>query len=177
MTTRGKAAFRIRGAVLADLEALLALENASFTSDLLSRQRMRHWITAGNGILLVAESTAGPSPGAGRAGSKATQASRAKPALAGYCLFITRANSPVVRAYSLAIAKFARGNGLGGLLLKRAETLCRQLGHTAIQLEVAVSNSAAIALYGKLHYRIATTIPGYYEDGEDALRMRKHLKS
>jgi len=152
-------AYVIRKAVPADLDALLALENASFSSDLLSRRRLRHWITAANGILLVAEARPRPTP----------------PLLAGYILGFTRAGASSGRLYSLAIASAARGQGLATRLLQRAERECRQLGCSKVRLEVAQGNLGAIALYDKLGYVRSTAIPGYYENGEDAWRMQKPL--
>jgi len=152
-------AYVIRKAVPADLDALLALENASFTTDLLSRRRLRHWISADNGILLVAEARPRPKP----------------PQLAGYILGFTRAGASTGRLYSLAIARAARGQGLATRLLQRAERQCRQLGCTSVRLEVAQGNHGAIALYDKLGYVKTTSIPGYYENGEDAWRMQKAL--
>lgn len=167
---KGKTAFRLRKAALSDLDALLALEHASFTTDLLSRRRMRHWITATNGILLVADApaeTAAPSSTPTPVGGKAPRR------LAGYCLAMTRRNSPVARVYSLAIAAFARGHGLGSRLMLRAEKEGRLHGSAAMQLEVATHNAAALALYQKLQYEIIASLPAFYEDGGDAWRMRK----
>jgi ribosomal protein S18 acetylase RimI-like enzyme len=147
-------AVRIRRAVPSDLEALLALENATFTSDLLSRRRMRHWIGAGNGVLMVA--TSGDT-------------------LAGYCLAFIRRASPLARIYSLAIAPSARGQGLGIRLVRAVETACRKASCTRIHLEVAHGNKAALALYDKLGYVHARNLPGFYEDGQDAWRMEKAL--
>lgn len=152
-------AYVIRKAVPADLDALLALENASFTTDLLSRRRLRHWISAANGILLVAEARPRPAP----------------PQLAGYILGFTRAGTGTGRLYSLAIARAARGQGLATRLMQRAERACRQLGCTSVRLEVAQGNLGAIALYDKLGYVRTASIPCYYENGEDAWRMQKPL--
>lgn len=161
--------FRIRRAVPGDLDALLALEQASFKSDLLSRRSMRHWITASNGIVLVAYAPAALPAGA-------VPRNTAPRRLAGYCLAMTRRDSTVARVYSLAIARFARGCGLGRRLMLRAEKASRLLGSTAMQLEVATRNAAALALYGRLHYRTIAPLPGFYEDGGDAWRMRKEFR-
>lgn len=149
--------FLVRKAVPADLDALCSLENASFTTDLLSRRRLRHWIAAGNGILLVA-------------------VTRSKPqTLAGYILGFTRRGSDTGRFYSLAIAATARGQGLGGRLLQGAERECRRRGCKSVRLEVAQQNQVAIALYDKRGYVRTAGIAGYYEDGQDAWRMQKQL--
>ncbi len=147
-------ALRIRRATLSDLPALLALENASFAGDKLSERRMRHWIAAANAILLIAV---------------------ADSTLLGSCLVLTRADSPAARLYSIAISKAARGQGLGSKLLRKAESEARSQGSSAMRLEVAAGNSAAIGLYQKLGYSVFGRKRAYYEDGQDALRMMKPL--
>lgn len=145
---------RIRRAEPADLAALLALENASFTGDKLSERRMRHWIGAPNAILLTAYRGAD---------------------LLGSCLVLTRADSPAARLYSIAISKAARGQGLGSKLLRKAESLARENGSSSIRLEVAAGNLAAIGLYQKLGYSVFGRKAAYYDDGQDAIRMQKAL--
>lgn len=146
----------IRKANAQDLDALLQLEQSSFTSDLLSRRRMLHWIKAENGILLVAASSDN--------------------ALLGYCLGILRRNSSTARLYSLATAAAARGQGIGSMLIQHAEIEARTQGCTVLRLEVAESNAGALALYAKLGYVQFDFVPGFYEDGQNAVRMQKNLK-
>lgn len=160
MPANSDSAFRLRGIHLrpaqpSDLDALLALEYATFTSDLLSRRRMRHWIGADNGIFVVAVDKSG--------------------SLAGYGLVFTRRDSDSARAYSLAIAKSARGQGLGARLFRELEKRCRKAGFARMHLEVAHGNTAAIGLYEKLGYAKVRSIPEFYEDGKDAWRMEKAL--
>jgi ribosomal protein S18 acetylase RimI-like enzyme len=155
MTANSPPAFRLRPAQLSDLDALLALENATFTSDLLSRRRMRHWIGADNGIFVVAVDKSG--------------------IVAGYGLAFTRRGSDSARAYSLAIATAARGQGLGKRLFRELEKRSRQAGFARLHLEVAHDNTTAIALYEKLGYKRVRSIPEFYEDGKNAWRMEKAL--
>ena len=44
------------------------------------------------------------------------------------------------------------------------------------RLEVGTENAAARALYARAGYRVAEVLPGYYEDGTDALRLEKPLR-
>jgi len=148
------ASVRLRRAMASDLPALLVLENASFTDHKLNERRLRHWISAGNGILLLAMHGA---------------------TLLGACLVLRRADSRAARLYSIAISSAARGQGLGGKLLHRAEALARAEGCLSMRLEVSAGNHVAIGLYQKRGYRIFGRKPGYYEDGHDALRMQKIL--
>ncbi|MGB5098427.1 MAG: hypothetical protein WBN82_11005, partial [Porticoccaceae bacterium] len=48
-------------------------------------------------------------------------------------------------------------------------------GCTALTLEVRADNGAALELYRKLGFVEAGHLPGYYEDGAEALRMRLEL--
>jgi ribosomal protein S18 acetylase RimI-like enzyme len=153
-TRRTATDIRLRRAQPADLSALLALENVSFTGDKLSERRMCHWITAANAILLTAHSGT---------------------TLLGSCLVLTRADSTAARLYSIAISKAARGQGLGSKLLRKAEALARANGSRSMRLEVAAGNSAAIGLYQKLGYEVFGRKAAYYDDGQDAIRMAKQF--
>lgn len=154
MPNTSSAPVRIRLATMSDLDALLALENASFTGDKISARRMKHWITADNAILLVAS----------RSGE-----------LIGSCLALTRTDSSALRFYSLAVSKEARGQGLGGKLLRKGELLAAERGCHSARLEVSAANVAAIGLYQKLGYQVFGRKIAYYEDGQDAIRMQKLL--
>lgn len=149
------ASFCIRKACPGDLSALLELEQASFSSDLLSRRRLRHWIGADNGILLVAVGASGT--------------------VLGSCLVITRCNSRKARLYSIATAANARGRGLGAALLREAEQQARNRDCTQMFLEVAEDNRAALALYQREGYTQTGFLPHFYEDGRDALRLTKQI--
>lgn len=155
MPAKSPHAFHLRSARLSDLDALLALENATFTSDLLSRRRMRHWIGAENGIFIVAVD--------------------ASDGLAGYGLVFTRRDSHSARLYSLALAPSARGQGLGARIVAELESRARRAGFTHMHLEVAQANQPALGLYEKLGYARVRALPRFYEDGTDAWRMEKAL--
>ena len=117
---------------------------------------MRHWIGADNGIFVVAV-------------DKSDQ-------VAGYGLVFTRRDSDSARIYSLALARSARGQGLGARLVRELESRARKAGFTGMHLEVAHHNSAALALYEKLGYVRVRSIAAFYEDGKDAWRMEKKLR-
>jgi ribosomal protein S18 acetylase RimI-like enzyme len=158
MKTRTSTHFIVRKARPADFDQLMELETGSFSCERLSPRRMRHWITAPNGILLVAVPAADPQQ------------------VLGYCLAFTRSDSSVARAYSLAISPAARGKGLGRMLMESMAKASKRKGCSAVRLEVAKSNRIAIELYEKLNYSRFMSIPNYYEDGQDAWRMQKTLK-
>ncbi|HWK52731.1 MAG TPA: N-acetyltransferase [Hyphomicrobiales bacterium] len=148
----------IRPARPSDLDALCLLEQRSFSGERLSRARFRHWIEADNGLLLVAVEP-------GRGGE-----------LLGYALSLWRRQGRSARLYSIAIAPEARGRGLGRQLLEAAVRRLRRLGRERYTLEVARRNKVAIALYEGMGFGVFGEYPGYYEDGQDALRMCKRLK-
>ncbi|SDK45214.1 GNAT family N-acetyltransferase/peptidase C39 family protein [Microbulbifer yueqingensis] len=146
----------LRPATPADLAALHAIEQASFASDRLSRRRLRHWVTAENRVLLVAEDN-------GRE-------------LVGYVLVLLRRGTRLARLYSLAVTPAGRGRGIGRSLLEAAETAAREQGRLFMRLEVAEGNTAAIGLYEQLGYRAFGRYANYYDDRGDALRMQKRIR-
>lgn len=145
---------QFRYALLADLPDLLALEQASFSGDRLSRRRLLHWIQADNAFLLVAER---------------------EQRIVAYALVLLRKGQRLARLYSLAVAKEYKGQGIGRLLLQQAEIEAAQRGWQVMRLEVAENNHAAIALYESQAYRVFATYPDYYDDHQNALRMEKNL--
>jgi [ribosomal protein S18]-alanine N-acetyltransferase len=145
----------IRRAQLADLAALVALENAAFASDRLSQRSLRYYITAPSAALIVCERHR---------------------ALAGYSLVAFRKGSAAARLYSLAVDRDSRGLGLGLVLLKASEKAARARDATALHLEVRVRNRRAVALYEANGYRRTDRIEDYYEDGATALCYEKQLR-
>jgi [ribosomal protein S18]-alanine N-acetyltransferase len=144
----------LRWAQPEDLPALQALE-AGFPGDRLSPRQLRRHLDAGARLRVAVDDE-------GR--------------LLGYALVLRRSGSRLARLYSLAVAAAARGRGLGRALLGDAERLARQAGATALRLEVRCDNAAAIALYRGAGYRDDGRRAAYYEDGTDALRMRRGLE-
>jgi ribosomal protein S18 acetylase RimI-like enzyme len=93
---------------------------------------------------------------------------------AGHCAG-RRKRVKVGRLYSIATDPTAQGRGVGRLLLQACEAAAVQRECHDVSLEVRVSNLAAITFYERHGYRIVEELTGFYEDGTDALRMRKHL--
>jgi ribosomal protein S18 acetylase RimI-like enzyme len=143
----------LRPATVADLNNLLALEHAAFTTDRLSSRSLRRFIASPNAALIVAEDTG----------------------LAGYALVLFRPWSTVARLYSIAVTPRIAGRGVGALLLAAAEDAARQRGCDRMRLEVHVENAAALNRYRKSGYRQFGCHRGYYADGGDALRFEKRL--
>lgn len=140
--------------MLADLEALLALENQVFGTDRMSRRSFRRFLTCSRARLIVAARHGG---------------------IAGYALVLFHSRSAAARLYSIAVVPEATGQGAGSLLLAATEDAARVRGYASMRLEVSVSNAAAIACYRKAGYRIFGRRNNYYGDGGDALRLDKQL--
>jgi ribosomal-protein-alanine N-acetyltransferase len=74
---------------------------------------------------------------------------------------------------TIATAERARRRGIARALLSRMIEEGEVESVTACFLEVRVSNDPAIALYRSLGFEPDGTRARYYEDGEDALMMRR----
>jgi len=146
------AAIRIRRATLADLDALVALEQASFTTDHLSRRQYRQHLCSPTAIVLAAFESA---------------------ALLGKAIVFLRGDTDIARLYSIAVADAARGIGLGATLLAAAERAARSRGARRMRLEVRQDNAAAIRLYERRGYRRFGARPRFYEDGAPAWRYER----
>ena len=153
---RHSAPTRIRSAELADLDALVEIENRCFDSDRLSRRSFRHLLTRGRAATLVAESGG---------------------VVVGYVLVLFSHGTLHARIYSLAVDPAARGLGLGRDLVEAAEDAAKDQECSEIRLEVRKDNVEAIGLYESLGYRRFGVLADYYDDHEDALRYRKSLAS
>jgi ribosomal-protein-alanine acetyltransferase len=154
--THGAAEFVIRSGNESDLDAVYALECASFRTDQLSRRALRRFLKASHRPLLTARSS-------GR--------------IVGYVLISMTAHSASARVYSLAVDPGYARRGIGRELLRAAERYVRAHGRASLRLEVRYDNASAISLYQKLGYRNFGRYPGYYADGAEALRFEKTLGS
>ncbi|HEY8054491.1 MAG TPA: GNAT family N-acetyltransferase [Terriglobales bacterium] len=65
-----------------------------------------------------------------------------------------------------------RRQGLGEELMRAAEEHYRGRGASGMLLEAAVNNAGALAFYSRLGYRVERTLPGYYAEDLDGLRLR-----
>lgn len=144
----------IRRARASDLDALVELENGVFSGDRISERQLRHHL--------------------GSPGARILVATHGRDIVAAAVVFF-RAGSRIARLYSIAVAAWARGWGVGARLLAAAESSARRLGRTAIRLEVRTDNSAAHTLYERRGYRRFGLKKAYYEDGQDALCYEKAL--
>ena len=147
-------AISVREAADDDLDALVALECATFETDRISLAQWRRHVASDTACVLVA----GPR---GR--------------VDGAAVVLYRRNSRRARLYSLAVAETARGRGLAKALLAAAEMEALRRGCDLLVLEVRTDNPAAIALYEQRGYRRAARLPAFYEDGADGWRYTRGL--
>lgn len=150
-----RSGIRVRLAAPADLDALLALEQASFSGDRMRRAQFRRHLLSDSALVLVAE--AGGSD------------------LLGSALVLFRRGSRTARLYSIARRIEARGTGVGAVLVAAVERAARARGCTRLRLEVRLDNAAARKLYQRLGFVAVADLPAYYEDASDGLRYEKTL--
>ena len=148
-------ALAVRRARKSDLEAIAAVENLSFDVDRFSRSALKRLLAVMTADCRVAEID-------GR--------------VAGYVAILFRAGTLVARIYSIAVDPAYRGRGVAQGLIAAAEQAARSRGARSLRLEVRASNKAALSLYERAGFTFLERKPGYYQNGEDALRLEKHLE-
>ena len=141
----------------ADLDALVALEHAAFSSDRAERRALRHAIRSETMDVLVA------------------LIDDDGPVLVGAAVMERRRRSRIARLVSIAVAPNRGGLGLGGLLLDAAEARARAMGCDRLRLEVRADNGAGIRLYDRRGYTRFAVRADYYEDGMEAWRYERRL--
>jgi ribosomal-protein-alanine N-acetyltransferase len=146
----------IRKADLSDLDTLVAFENHCFTQDLMSRKSFYELLKKNSSDILIAE---------------------INNQIAGSATLFFRKNSTVARVYSIAVDTQYHGKGVAVELYTALENAAIKRGCTEIMLEVRIDNPRAIHFYKKHHYETFATYTKFYEDGTDALRMKKILTS
>ncbi|MEP9388898.1 GNAT family N-acetyltransferase [Mesorhizobium sp. KR9-304] len=144
----------IRRARASDVDALLAIENAVFQTDRLSRQSLRRLIGRPSATVLVAD-----------IGGE----------VAGYCIVLLRAGSATARLYSVSTAPDMAGQGIGRALVQAAEAAAVAEGKRFLRLEVRQDNTRAVSIYERAGFRRIGSKSDYYQDGMTALRMEKPL--
>ena len=145
---------RVEPATLDDLDDLLAIEDAAFATDRLSRRSFRRLLARGQARCLLA---------------------RVHDRAVGYALVLLRRGTSLARLYSIATLPELAGRGNGRALLAAAERAALEAGCIAMRLEVRPDNAAAIRLYRQSGYREFGRFLDYYEDHAEALRFEKLL--
>lgn len=144
----------IRRAEVSDIQFLVALENAAFASDLLSKRSFKELIGSMSADVWIAERLGAP---------------------LGYAVVLYRAKASIGRVYSIAVDRTSARSGIGSLLLEAAEMACGKRGLSRVRLEVDENNLSAISVYKRFGYQMVGRTEKYYENGAAALRFEKRL--
>ncbi|MFM2481851.1 GNAT family N-acetyltransferase/peptidase C39 family protein [Celerinatantimonas sp. YJH-8] len=142
-------------ATTAHLNALLNIEYQCFESDRISKRSFQRFIHSSHADLQIAIHEG---------------------KCVGYALVLYRRGTSLARLYSLAVLSQVQHQGVGLALVKRIQNNAQLYGCHFLRLEVDCNNQAAIHLYQKLGFHEIDTLPGYYENGNDGLRMEKPLQ-
>lgn len=145
----------IRRAGARDLEAIDRIEQRSFAKDRFPRRNLRRVLSSNATAFLLAEADGAP---------------------AGYAMLLFRRGAAVARLYSIAVDPDFRGRGVAEELLIEAGRLAAARGADRLRLEFRPSNNAAQRLYERAGFTLFERRPGYYDDGEDAIRMEMRIK-
>jgi ribosomal protein S18 acetylase RimI-like enzyme len=75
--------------------------------------------------------------------------------------------------HGLAVYPDSRRKGVATALVRRAEGFVRGRGGRGVYVDTPVTNATARAFYGALGYRLAYTMPEYYDEGLDGATYLK----
>ena len=145
----------VRRATINDLDDIVALENAAFTSDRVSTRQWRHHLESLSAEVLLAIR---------------------ERRVVGAAMLLFHRRHRVVRLYSIAVDASERGRRIGERLLHAAELAAARREGRTLRLEVRADNAAAQRLYERNGYRPFGERHGYYEDGTHARRYEKALQ-
>ncbi|HXA26492.1 MAG TPA: GNAT family N-acetyltransferase [Acetobacteraceae bacterium] len=90
-------------------------------------------------------------------------------------MLLARVAAQDAEVLTLAVEPGARRHGIASTLLRAALAEARARGATALFLEVATANVAALALYGQAGLSEVGRRRRYYPDGSDAIVLRMKL--
>lgn len=135
------------------MNAILAIERASFAADAYPESLFRLYAADPRSMFLLAET-----------------ARRVR----GY--IIARRDRWGAEIVSLAVDPSSRNRGIGRTLLTAITSRMRRRNVQSIRLMVHVKNTQAALFYRNLGFRATARVPGYYEDGGTGIRMRLQLR-
>lgn len=148
--------YTVRPAKSADMDRVLEIERASFGKDAYDRKLFAEYQRKCGGLFLLAEG---------------------ERTIDGYsiaCMCVRQGNL-VASLESIAVAPNARGKGAASSLLKSTIRRLKLQGVSRITLMVRRSNAIALQFYERRGFTAVRRVPGYYENGEEGLLMRRDL--
>ncbi|GAA4749978.1 ribosomal protein S18-alanine N-acetyltransferase [Amnibacterium soli] len=144
----------VRAATADDVDAVMAIERASFPTDAWSEPAMRETFASGDAF--VAEDERG---------------------VVGYAAVLAPPGSGDADVLTIAVDEAHRGEGTGAALLRRMLATAAERGAQRVFLEVRADNPVAQALYASRGFGVVGRRPRYYQpDGVDAIVMRLDLE-
>jgi ribosomal protein S18 acetylase RimI-like enzyme len=146
----------IRHATPDDIDRLLVLEDRCFSYDRLTRRSFRHLLRRGHAVTFVAAD---------------------EQSIQGYALLLFRDSSAIGRLYSLAVDPRYHRRGIARRLMRRLEREVRGRGRHWLTAETRPRNRAMRRLCSELGFREVGRKRRFYEDGVDAILLRKSLIS
>lgn len=153
--TMGDTIIRLRDAELADLDAIMALERATFPTDAWSRDLMAAELASPHTAYLVVESG---------------------DVLVGYAGLSAPAGAAQADIQTIAVDPTRRRLGIGTLLMGRLLAAASARGADEVLLEVRADNPGAEGLYRRHGFARIAVRPRYYQpDDVDAIVMRVDL--
>ncbi|MGB8478635.1 MAG: N-acetyltransferase [Acidobacteriaceae bacterium] len=151
--------FSIRPAVSQDLDALAAIDALCFPPGIAyPREEIAFLLLNPTVIVLVAE----------RSG-----------VIVGLAALERRRRARQTSRYgelvTIEVLPELRRESIGGALYRTLEVCLREWGGGSIHLHVSVENTAAVAFYRRLGFRVVHRVPQYYLRRIDAWKMEKAL--
>ncbi|MGN6324384.1 ribosomal protein S18-alanine N-acetyltransferase [Pseudolysinimonas sp.] len=144
----------LRRAEADDLDAIMAIERATFPEDAWSTSSMRAELAGPHGHYLVAVDDEG--------------------AIVGYAGLLAPSGSRQGDIQTITVAEAARGRGIGRALMEALLAEADHRGVDEVFLEVRAGNAIAQHLYASLGFERIAVRPHYYQpDNEDAWVMRR----
>lgn len=163
MSILPQAEFLIRAATMQDLPAVVTLER--------SISEAAHWPEQEYAAMLRSDPDANV--------QRCIVIAEQKNALAGYAVgkVLITGHEVSAELENIAVATTARKQGIGRALCEAVMDWCRDHEAAELELEVRISNAAAIRLYEQLGFRRTALRRGYYlQPPEDALLMKVLLQ-
>ncbi|HEY6339839.1 MAG TPA: N-acetyltransferase [Candidatus Sulfotelmatobacter sp.] len=157
-----------------DFEILWRMDQECFAPGIsYSRPELKFFIRRRRSFTLVAELA--PEQAGEQGAAKRVEKTGAGDANARVAGFLVTQTGRAGHIITIDVATSARRLGVGSQLLQAAEDRLREEGSTAVGLETAVDNLAALVFYKRHGYSVIETVPRYYSNGVDALRLKKDL--
>lgn len=144
----------IKIGTVGDLDAVEIVENTCFSGCRRnSRRALRHALSSPTQHLWIAWMR---EPGSGKQ-------------VAGVLTLHLRRRS--VRIYSLAVMPAFRGGGLGRLMVEKSIAEAKRQGVPYVSLEADRDDHRLVRWYTRFGFEVVQVLPGYYDVGQDAVRM------